>query len=149
MTIAIGSDHRGFPHKERLRTALAELGHEVIDCGCPGPESADYPLAALAVGEKVARGEAACGILICGSGIGVSFAANKVAGVRASLCADAEAAAMTRRHNDSNVLCLSGDRTSPEEAVSIAQAYLAADFEGGRHARRVEQITAYETRHCK
>jgi len=147
--IAIGSDHRGYAHKEQLLSALAAAGHAVIDCGCPGPESADYPRFAIAAGEKVAAGEADCGIVICGSGNGVCIAANKVAGVRASLCADAEAAEMTRRHNDSNVLCLSGDRVTPEQALRIAEAYLGAEFEGGRHARRVELITDYETRHTK
>jgi len=145
--IALGSDHRGFPHKQRLLEALAAAGHEVTDCGCRGPESADYPDAALAVGRLVAGGEAAAGILICGSGIGMSIAANKVRGVRASLCCDADAARTTRQHNDSNVLCLSGDRTSPEEAVRLAGIYLESGFEGGRHARRVAKITAFEADH--
>ena len=147
MTIAIGSDHRGYPHKERLKEALTASGHELVDCGCEGLEAADYPDAALVVGQRVASGEVEAGILICGSGIGVSIAANKVVGVRASLCGDVDSAAMTRRHNDSNVLCLSGDRTSPEAAVSIAEAYLAAQFEGGRHARRVAKSTDYENQH--
>ncbi|HOX26660.1 MAG TPA: ribose 5-phosphate isomerase B [Candidatus Krumholzibacteria bacterium] len=147
MIIAIGSDHRGYPHRDRLRVALAASGHEVVDCGAPGPGPADYPHPAFAVGERVAGGAADLGILICGSGIGVAIAANKVAGVRAALCLDPEAATMTRRHNDSNVLCLSGDRTTPDAAVAIAEAYLAASFEGGRHARRVDQITEYESKH--
>lgn len=147
MTIAIGSDHRGFAHKQRLLAALAEQGHEVVDCGCPTDAAADYPEAAFRVAERVAGGQADVGILICGSGIGMSIAANKVPGVRASLCHDAEAARTTRQHNDSNVLCLSGDRTSPEAAVTLAAAYLDAAFEGGRHARRVDLITDYETRH--
>jgi len=147
VTIAIGSDHRGYPHKERLKDALAAAGHELVDCGCDGTDAADYPDAAIAVGQQVAGGEVELGILICGSGIGVSIAANKVSGVRAPLCSDVDSAAMTRRHNDSNVLCLSGDRTSPEAAVSIAEAYLAARFEGGRHARRVAKITDYEQQH--
>jgi ribose 5-phosphate isomerase B len=145
--IAIGSDHRGYPHKQRLLEALAAPGVELEDCGCHSSAAADYPDAALAVGELLRDGGAGVGILICGSGIGVSIAANKVVGVRASLCADAEAAVMTRRHNDSNVLCLSGDRTTPAEAVDIARAYLAAEFEGGRHARRVAKITDYENQH--
>jgi ribose 5-phosphate isomerase B len=147
MIIAIGNDHRGFAHKQALRTHLQEQGHEVRDCGCDGPDAADYPDHALAAAELVARGEAEVGILICGSGIGMSIAANKVAGVRASLCCDREAAATTRQHNDSNVLCLSGDRTSPEDAVALADIYLAASFEGGRHARRVDKITGYEALH--
>jgi len=144
MTIAIGSDHRGHAHKEAIKAHLQSAGHLVIDCGCDGPEAADYPDHALAVGEHVAAGRAGLGVLICGSGIGVSIAANKVAGVRASLCCSAEAAATTRQHNDSNVLCLSGDRTSVEDAVAWTDIYLAASFEGGRHARRVDKITGYE-----
>jgi ribose 5-phosphate isomerase B len=147
LKIAVGSDHRGFAHKERLKEVLGAAGHAVNDCGCAGPESADYPDAAFAVADLVRSGEAALGILICGSGIGMSIAANKVRGVRASLCLDEEAARTTREHNDSNVLCLSGDRTSPDEAVHLAEVYLASRFAGGRHGRRVEKITAYESDH--
>ena len=147
MIIAIGSDHRGYEHKELLTERLARAGHEVVDCGPASAASCDYPEAAFRVAEMVAGGSAAAGILICGSGIGMSIAANKVAGVRASLCHDADAARTTRQHNDSNVLCLGGDRTSPQAAVPIAEAYLAAAFEGGRHARRVDLITDYENRH--
>jgi ribose 5-phosphate isomerase B len=145
--VAIGSDHRGYRHKQELLAALAAAGHEPVDCGPQEPGSCDYPTFAFAVAERVAAGEAAAGILICGSGIGMSIAANKVRGVRASLCHDAEAARTTRQHNDSNVLCLGGDRTGPAEAVAIATAYLAAGFEGGRHGRRVDLITDYENRH--
>lgn len=144
MNIAIGSDHRGHAHKDAIKAHLQAAGHTVVDCGCQGPDAADYPDHALAVGERVADGRADLGVLICGSGIGVSIAANKVPGVRASLCCDAEAAATTRQHNDSNVLCLSGDRTSVEDAVAWTDIYLAASFEGGRHARRVDKITGYE-----
>ncbi len=147
MIIAIGADHRGYAHKELLSEKLAGAGHEVVDCGPATPESCDYPEAAFRVAEMVSGGQAAVGILVCGSGIGMSIAANKVTGVRASLCQDAEAARTTRQHNDSNVLCLGADRTSPGAAVPIAEAYLAAEFEGGRHARRVDLITEYENRH--
>lgn len=147
MDIAIGSDHRGFPHKQALIEFLRGRGHTVRDCGCDGLDSADYPDHALIAAELVAAGEAEVGILICGSGIGMSIAANKVDGVRASLCCDRQAAAATREHNDSNVLCLSGDRNSPEQAITIAESYLAASFAGGRHARRVEKITGYEAQH--
>ncbi len=149
MKIAIGADHRGYPHKQELLRRLAAAGHDVVDCGCGGPESADYPDPAFACATRVARGESDAGILICGSGIGMSIAANKVAGVRASLCCDAEAARATREHNDSNVLCLSGDRTSVEDAVRYAEIYLGAQFAGGRHGRRVDKITAYEAEHIK
>ncbi len=147
MHIAIGSDHRGFPHKEILAAWLAQQGWQVTDCGCPGLESADYPDAAFRVAELVADGRAEAGILICGSGIGMSIAANKVAGVRASLCFTPDQASMTRRHNDSNVLCLSGDALDPVAATAVAEAYFAAEFAGGRHARRVAKITAYEKSH--
>lgn len=147
MKIAVGSDHRGFAHKATLLRTLAADGHAAVDCGCPGPDAADYPDAALAVARKVADGTVDFGILICGSGIGMSIAANKVAGVRAALCCDLEAARTTRAHNDSNVLCLSGDRVSPAEAVEFARQWLGTEFEGGRHRRRVDKITAYEAEH--
>ncbi len=148
MTIAIGSDHRGYLHKTRLIAELAARGHTVRDCGCAGLESADYPDAAFAVATLVAEGDAGAGILICGSGIGMSIAANKVAGVRASLCCDEEAARTTREHNDSNILCLGGDRTSVDDSVRFANAYLGASFAGGRHARRVTKITTWESEHA-
>ena len=147
MKIAIGSDHRGFTHKAALTELLTAAGHEVVDCGCLSTESADYPDAALEVAGCVAGGEARRGVLICGSGIGVSIAANKVGGIRASLCFDVDAAKMTRQHNDSNVLCMSGDRVDPAAAGEMVTAWLATEFEGGRHARRVDKITEYEAEH--
>ncbi len=149
MKIAIGADHRGFQHKQELARRLAADGHDIVDCGCDSAASADYPDPAFVCATRVARGESDAGILICGSGIGMSIAANKVAGVRAALCCDAEAARSTREHNDSNVLCLSGDRISVEDAVRFAEIYLGAQFAGGRHARRVDKITAYEAEHIK
>ena len=149
MNIAIGNDHRGLALKAALTGHLTAAGHDVHDAGCHGADAADYPDHAIAVAERVATGRAEVGILICGSGIGMSIAANKVAGVRASLCHDREAAATTRQHNASNVLCLSGDRTGSDDACAIADAYLAAAFEGGRHARRVDKITGYEAQHHK
>jgi len=112
MRIAIGNDHRGLVHKRALIRLLEDRGLAVADLGCDDAGSADYPDHALAVGEAVAAGEADLGVLICGSGIGVSIAANKVPGVRAALCMNDEMAATTRRHNDSNVICFSGDHTS-------------------------------------
>ncbi len=147
MRIAIGSDHRGFPHKELITMALRGAGHEVRDCGCPGTESADYTDAALAVGELVANRAVEAGVLICGSGIGMSIAANKVRGVRASLVFTPDQARTTRQHNDSNVVCLSGDGVDPETGQTLVAAWLAAEFEGGRHGRRVDKITAYEDEH--
>jgi len=147
MTVAIGSDHRGYTHKGAIAAHLRDGGVDVVDCGARGPEAADYPDPAFAVGEMVATGAADAGILICGSGIGVSIAANKVRGVRASLCFTPDQARTTRQHNDSNVLCLSGDALSPEAALVVVDAWLSAAFEGGRHGRRVEKIIAYENEH--
>jgi len=144
MRIALGSDHRGLAHVAALVECLGVEGHEVTVLGPTEGDSLDYPDAAAPVGRAVASGEVDYGILVCGSGIGVSMAANKVAGVRAALVVDAEAAAMTRRHNDANVLCISGDRTSPAEAVAYAKAFLSAPFDGGRHERRVRKISAIE-----
>lgn len=144
MKIALGSDHRGFPHKTLILEELSSRGDEGIDCGCPGPESADYPDSALAVAGLVSKGEADFGVLICGSGIGMSIVANKVMGIRASLCFTEEQARTTRMHNDSNILCLSGDGMDPKTAVRLLQAWLSAEFEGGRHAWRVDKIIDWE-----
>lgn len=144
MRIAVGNDHRGYEHKIAIVEDLGAAGHEVLDHGCHGVESADYPDAALAVGRDVASGAADLGILICGSGIGVSIAANKVPGVRAALCCNLAMARTTRRHNDSNVICFSGDHTDVADAVAMARAWLASEFEGGRHARRVAKIVDFE-----
>ncbi len=144
MKIAIGADHRGYAHKAALSAWLAAAGHEVIDVGGQPPDGIDYPGPALAVGEAVAAGRCARGVLVCGSGIGVCIAANKVAGVRAARCCGVEDARVSRRHNDANVLCLSGDGTTTEQARQMLAAWLETDFEGGRHARRVDLITSYE-----
>ncbi len=146
MKIALGSDHRGYPHKTLLIDTLLSRGVEVEDLGCYSVDSADYPDAALAVAEMVGTGKVDAGILICGSGIGMSIAANKVKGVRASLCFTPDQARTTRQHNDSNVLCLSGDQVDPETALVLCDAWLETDFEGGRHGRRVDKITAYENK---
>jgi ribose 5-phosphate isomerase B len=147
MKMALGCDHRGFAHKTLLIKALAARGIKVQDMGCSGTDSADYPDPAFAVGELVADGQVDAGVLICGSGIGVSIAANKVKGVRASLCFTPDQARTTRQHNDSNVLCLSGDGLDPEAALTVFDAWLASEFEGGRHGRRVDKIIAYENQH--
>lgn len=149
MKIAIGSDHRGFPHKSLLVDYLKDRGIAVEDFGCHSTESADYPDAALPVAEMVGGRQADAGVLICGSGIGMSIAANKVRGVRASLCFTEDQARTTRQHNDSNVLCLSGDGISCEQAVALLEAYLSAEFEGDRHSRRVNKIIAWENTHMK
>jgi ribose 5-phosphate isomerase B len=144
MRIAIGSDHRGIELVARLEAWLTAEGHDVLPLGVCTGDSCDYPEPAWAVGQAVAAGDADRGVLICGSGIGVSIAANKVDGVRAALVHDSEAAAMTRRHNDANVVCLSAERTSPQAAIGIVHAFLVTEFEGGRHARRVAKIAAIE-----
>lgn len=147
MRVAVGSDHRGFALKERLRGILRAGGHEVFDLGSKGTNSVDYPDFAFPVGEMVASGRADRGILVCASGIGMSIAANKVKDVRAALCGTVEDARMTRRHNDSNVLVLSERSLENAEVEELVRVWLETPFEGGRHQRRVDKIVAYENRH--
>ena len=147
--ISIGSDHRGVAHKELISQYLIEQGYEVKDFGCHGTDSADYTDAALPAAEMVGKGKATGGILICGSGIGMSIAANKVLGARASLCFTEDQARTTRQHNDSNVLCLSGDGIDPDTGVKLTAAWLGSTFEGGRHRRRVNKFINWEKDHQK
>ncbi|HET6831516.1 MAG TPA: ribose 5-phosphate isomerase B [Solirubrobacterales bacterium] len=144
MRIAIGSDHAGYELKEAVSPALEAAGHELIDVGADSPEAIDYPDPAARAACLVAGGEAERAVLVCGSGVGVAIAANKVAGVRAVNAHDAEEAEMSRRHNDANVLTLAGRRLALDAAEPIVAAFLATDFEGGRHARRVDKIAALE-----
>ena len=144
MKIAIGSDHRGFEVKRRIAAVLANLGHEVEDMGTHGRESVDYPDLAFQVAQAVSAGRAERGILVCGTGIGMCIAANKVRNVRAAPCHDCITAEMSRRHNDANVLCLSGDLLGQELIERMVRIWLETEFESGRHARRVEKITRYE-----
>ena len=144
MKIAIGSDHRGYSLKERIKKLLAGDGHEVVDVGTDSEDSADYPDYAIPVAEKTAGGEADRGILICGSGIGVSIVANKVDGARAALVWTVDQARMTRKHNDSNVLALSEEMGDDERIDEIVRVWLDTGVEGGRHQRRVDKITDYE-----
>ena len=146
MKISLGADHNGIDFKQLLSDHLKSAGHEVLDVGPSGTDSVDYPDFAFAAAEMVSNGEANRGILICGSGIGMSMAANKVPGVRAALCFTPEAAALTRRHNDANVLALAGWQSDGGDVLEIVDTFLATDFEGGRHARRVDKIIAYEQR---
>jgi ribose 5-phosphate isomerase B len=140
LKIAIGADHAGYEAKEHLRGWLAEQGHEVVDLGTQGPASVDYPDFASRVGRAVAAGDVPLGILVCGSGIGMSIAANKIAGVRAAHCTDGYQARVARQHNDANVLCL-GARVSGFGVMEDALAsFLGHEFAGGRHAARVEKI---------
>ena len=147
MKIAIGADHAGFDLKERLKGYLTARGHEVLDMGTSSGESTDYPAYAFLVAEAVRDGAAAQGLLVCDSGNGIAIAANKVDGIRAAIAIDPDHAALARRHNDANVLVL-GAKFLPREAEEpTLDAWLGADFEGGRHARRVGQITDYERTH--
>jgi ribose 5-phosphate isomerase B len=145
MKIAIGSDHRGFEVKRRIATVLQQIGHEVEDVGPHSKESVDYPDYAFQVGLAVSEGRAQRGVLICGTGIGMCIAANKVKGVRAAPCHDSITAEMSRRHNDANVLSLSADLLGEELIERMLRIWLETEFESGRHARRVEKITRFET----
>jgi ribose 5-phosphate isomerase B len=144
MKIAIGSDHRGYEPKRRLVALLQQLGHEVEDVGPQSKESVDYPDYAFQVAQAVSAGRVQRGILICGTGIGMCIAANKVSGVRAAPCHDRITAEMSRRHNDANVLCLSADLLSEELIERMVRIWLETEFEGGRHARRIEKIARFE-----
>ncbi|HEY0077096.1 MAG TPA: ribose 5-phosphate isomerase B [Pyrinomonadaceae bacterium] len=144
MKIALASDHAGFAEKERLKPLLGEMGVEVEDLGTVSEESVDYPDYARMVGEKVARGEAEQGILVCGSGTGMAIAANKVPGVRAAVAWSEETARLARQHNDANVLALGARTTPPEQFPSIVRAWLGTRFDGGRHAARVAKISQIE-----
>ncbi len=144
MRIAIGSDHRGFEVKRRILALLQRLGHEVHDLGPYGSEGVDYPDDAFAVGLAVREQRVDRGILIDGTGIGMCIAANKIPGVRAAPCHDSITAEMSRRHNDANVLCLSADLLGGELLDRMVKIWLETDFEGSRHARRVEKITRFE-----
>lgn len=145
MRIAIGSDHAGFPLKEHLLATLAELGHEVSDHGTDSTESVDYPPICAAVAREVVAGSAARGIVLGGSGQGEQLAANKVRGARAALCHDLYTARLSRQHNDANVLAMGGRIVAPGLADEIVALWLATDFEGGRHQRRIDQVTLIES----
>lgn len=142
MKIALGSDHAGFDLKEAIRAWLTVDGHEVLDLGCHTPERCDYPVPALAVARSVTSGEAERGVVICGSGIGVSIAANRVPGCRAALVHETLSARLCRTHNDANVLCLGARLIGPEMAREIVKTFLSTPFEGGRHQERVAMIDA-------
>ena len=144
MKIALGTDHRGAALGRALRDHLTKAGHQVTVVGELTEEPSDYPDVSYGVGRAVADDQANMGILICGTGIGACIAANKVPGVRAALVHDVETAELSRSHNDANVLCLSGDSLSDDGAAQLVDRWLAAPFEGGRHARRVDKITAIE-----
>ncbi|MEK3857539.1 ribose 5-phosphate isomerase B [Cytobacillus sp. FSL H8-0458] len=146
MKIAIASDHGGLNLREEIKNLMDEMGIEYEDFGCECETSVDYPDYALPVAEKVAEGEFDKGILICGTGIGMSISANKVKGIRCALVHDVFSAKATREHNDSNILAMGERVIGPGLAREIAKVWLSTDFEGGRHENRVGKITAYETK---
>ena len=146
MHIALGCDHRGYQVKLAIIDFLKKEGHEYQDYGCFGTDSVDYPDFAEPVAKAVAGGKSDYGILICATGIGMSITANKVKGIRAALCCTASDARMTREHNDSNMLCLSGDKVKPGDVAEFVRNFLTAKFEGGRHLRRLDKVRAIEAK---
>ena len=144
MKIAIGSDHAGYEMKQLMIGHLAEKGYDVTDFGPDAGGKYDYPKKAVEVGERVAAGEFDRGVLICGTGIGMSIAANKIKGIRAALCGDTFSARMASEHNDANIVCLGARVTGPSLALDILDAYLDAHFDGGRHGVRVGMINDYD-----
>lgn len=140
MVIAVGCDHAGYELKEKVIAKLEAEGHTVINVGTNSAESVDYPMYGHAVGRAVASGEAERGVAICGSGIGISIACNKVPGIRAALCTSVEMAEMCRRHNNANVICMGARMISEELAFSMIDKWLVTEFEGGKHERRINQL---------
>ena len=144
MIIAIGSDHAGFDLKERVKEILQKLGHEVLDFGTSGKDSVDYSDFGLKVAHSVAAGEAERGVAVCWTGNGMTIATNKIKGIRATLCLNKDMAYYARLHNDSNVLTLSQKYTDEKDVEEIVKTWLETEFEGGRHARRLEKIRMAE-----
>ena len=144
MKIALGCDHGGYDLKQHVIKVLERLGHEAEDFGCFSKESCDYPDFGAAAAKAVAAGKCDRGIVICTTGIGISIAANKVKGVRCAHCADCLQAEMPRRHNDANMMAIGAGFTGPNMAERMVEAFLSTEFEGGRHARRVEKMMALE-----
>lgn len=140
MKIAVASDHGGFALKEKVKEHLMQRGFEVEDLGTNSEESVDYPAYGKACGEAVASGKADLGVVVCGTGIGISIAANKVKGVRCGLCTSVEMAHLTKQHNNANILALGGRTTEPDLALKIVDEWLDTEFEGGRHQRRVDML---------
>ncbi len=144
MKIAIGSDHGGFKLKEIIKEYLIKKGYDVSDLGCYSEESVDYPDYAEKVAKAVAKGECDLGVLMCGTGIGISIAANKVKGIRAALCHDGLTARLAKQHNNANIICMGGRTTGVETAKDIIDNFLGSEFEGGRHLRRINKIKDIE-----
>ena len=144
MKIAMGCDHGGFALKEHMKAYLEGKGHQVLDCGTNSTDSCDYPIFGKAAAEAVASGDCERGIVICTTGIGISITANKVKGVRCALCSEPMSAEMTRRHNNANMLAMGAGMVGTNLAERIADVFLSTEFEGGRHQRRVDLISAME-----
>ena len=144
MKIAIGNDHAAVEMKQEIQKYLEELGHEVINYGTDTHESCDYPAYGEKVGHAVVDGEADCGVLICGTGVGISIAANKVKGVRAAVCSDVTTAHLVKEHNNANIIAFGARIVGIEVAKDIVKAYLEAEYLGGRHANRVAMIDEIE-----
>lgn len=142
MTIVVGSDHAGFEHKEALKAMLVQNGYTVVDVGTDSPDRVDYPDFGVKAAELVANGSADYGVLVCGSGIGISIAANKVKGIRAANVTSVEMAQLARQHNDANMVAVGERLTSLDDAKAIVKAFLTTDFEGGRHTGRVAKLDA-------
>jgi ribose 5-phosphate isomerase B len=138
--IVIGSDHAGFDYKQMIAAHLKEEGYEVIDVGTHSLDSVDYPDYAHQVAQKLTAEEAAMGVLICGSGVGVSIAANRHQGIRAALCWNEDIARLARQHNNANIIALPARFVSPDMAISMVETFMNTDFEGNRHQKRVEKI---------
>lgn len=147
--IAIASDHGGFELKQQVVDYLKKNGYEVKDFGTFTCDSVDYPDYAQMVGESIVNGECEKGIIICGTGIGISIAANKIPGIRAALCTDSYMARMSREHNNANVLALGGRVVGPELAFDIIKTWLGTEFAGGRHQRRIDKISQIESKYYK
>ena len=140
MIIAVGSDHAGYELKEEIKKYLIEKGHTVKDCGTDSTESCDYPVFGRAAAEVVREEEAEMAIVICGSGIGISIAANKVPGIRCALCSEPLSAELSRRHNNANALAMGARLIGSDMAKRIVDVFLSTEFEGGRHQRRIDKI---------
>ena len=144
MRIAIGNDHRGFEAKQQIKSIITQLGHECVDVGSSDDNPVDYPDLAYQAAMAVSKKQVDRAILACGTGIGMSIAANKIKGIRAALCHDELSARVSRHHNNANVLCLSGDLIGEVLLRKIVQVWLDTEFEGGRHQRRIDKIAAIE-----
>ncbi len=144
MKIAVGNDHRGVRAIEQIKAIITQLGHELVDFGTSNDNPVDYPDLAYLAAKAVSAGQVERAVLVCGTGIGMCISANKVKGVRAALCFDELNARISRQHNDANVLCLAGDLLGSSALRSVVEIWLNTDFEGGRHQRRVNKISAIE-----